>query len=383
MAPTTERDFCMLPNEKRRVYKEIQAAHIHGSPDGPWFFIIGRSENAGRQHHLIGITDTSMLRPQVFALQDGETKIGLIASERQAIDACLRSLASDDSRFAAKADIYWNAGGSYTDGGAFIFTVDRSSEKPRLSCIDKFGREVSASNNSTPSRTLGEIMNLLPTDLKGTTDQLADEATSIQTLCASLEQQARSSVEDRSIVISTLTWLLDNLHRIPNGRQGRFHETVEFALFKILRNIPQISHPQMGGCVRIDAASRALLRPPRKWRTLPCTRCVGIPAEGSGSASAIIVEAYKNGWKQVLSFDWRGQRFCGSGLGPGSKGFRIDVYGNPGDYLASGLDGAEMYVHAAAQDQVAQIMKSGKLVIYGDVGQTFMYARKVGRVRAR
>jgi glutamate synthase domain-containing protein 3 len=223
-------------------------------------------------------------------------------------------------------------------------------------------------------------MNLLPTDLKGTTDQLADEAISIQTLCASLEQQARSSVEDRSIVISTLTWLLDNLHRIPNGRQGRFHETVEFALFKILRNIPQISHPQMGGCVRIDAASRALLRPPANGERCLALDASEFPAEGSGSASAIIVEAYKNGWKQVLSFDWRGQRFCGSGLGPDSTGFRIDVYGNPGDYLASGLDGAEMYVHAAAQDQVAQIMKSGKLVIYGDVGQTFMYAAKGGDV---
>ena len=48
--------------------------------------------------------------------------------------------------------------------------------------------------------------------------------------------------------------------------------------------------------------------------------------------------------------------------------------------MGSGLDGAEIYVHAAAQDQVAQIMKSGKLVIYGDVGQTFMYAAKGGEV---
>ena len=38
----------------------------------------------------------------------------------------------------------------------------------------------------------------------------------------------------------------------------------------------------------------------------------------------------------MSSFDWRGQRFCGSGLGPNSEGFRIDVFGNPGDYLGSG-----------------------------------------------
>ena len=29
--------------EKQRIYRQIQAAHMHGSPDGPWFFIIARS----------------------------------------------------------------------------------------------------------------------------------------------------------------------------------------------------------------------------------------------------------------------------------------------------------------------------------------------------
>ena len=103
-------------------------------------------------------------------------------------------------------------------------------------------------------------------------------------------------------------------------------------------------------------------------------------AEGENSASTLIVAAYKQGWRHLISFDWRGQRFCGAGLGEHSNGFRLDVYGNPGDYLGSGLDGAEIYVHASAQDQVAQIMKSGKLVIYGDVGQTFMYGAKGGEV---
>jgi glutamate synthase domain-containing protein 3 len=81
-----------------------------------------------------------------------------------------------------------------------------------------------------------------------------------------------------------------------------------------------------------------------------------------------------------MTYNWRGQRFCGCGLGEKSSGVRIDVYGSSGDYLASGLDGAEIFVHENAQDQVAQIMKSGKLVIYGDVGQTFMYGAKGGEV---
>ena len=56
-----------------------------------------------------------------------------------------------------------------------------------------------------------------------------------------------------------------------------------------------------------------------------------------GSASAMIVAAYKEGWKHVMSFDWRGQRFCGAGLGEHSEGFRIDVFGTPAIIWVRGL----------------------------------------------
>ena len=99
LAPTAERDFDMLPKEKQEIYRRIQAAHIHASPDGPWFFIIARNDVENDAFQLLGITDTAMLRPQVFALQDGEVQIGLVCSEKQAIDATLHSLAKEDSRF--------------------------------------------------------------------------------------------------------------------------------------------------------------------------------------------------------------------------------------------------------------------------------------------
>src|SRR3989449_6100935 len=145
MAPTTERDFTMLPPEKQNVYRMIQAVHIHGSPDGPWFFIIGRNDRDEGGYQLIGITDTSMLRPQVFALQEGEVSIGLIASEKQAIDATLASLAAEDPRFLPVADRYWNArGGSHTDGGAFVFSVHEYGDGIFLRCTNKFGEPVTS-----------------------------------------------------------------------------------------------------------------------------------------------------------------------------------------------------------------------------------------------
>jgi glutamate synthase domain-containing protein 3 len=79
-----------------------------------------------------------------------------------------------------------------------------------------------------------------------------------------------------------------------------------------------------------------------------------------------------------IVYHCRGDRFIGCGLGPNTENVRIDVYGSSGDYLGSGMDGAQLYVHGDAQDQVGQILKSGRIVIFGNVGQTFLYGAKGG-----
>ena len=78
------------------------------SPDGPWFFIIARNIARQNTFQLLGITDTAMLRPQVFAFSEGEVQVGLICSEKQAIDATLLSLSKQDKRICPVADRYWN-----------------------------------------------------------------------------------------------------------------------------------------------------------------------------------------------------------------------------------------------------------------------------------
>ncbi|MBA7704567.1 hypothetical protein ES703_113383 [subsurface metagenome] len=127
-----------------------------------------------------------------------------------------------------------------------------------------------------------------------------------------------------------------------------------------------------------DWHNKDSLSPPKSEQEVLVVNCEKFPSEGDQSISRFIVKANQSGWKNFITFNWRGQRFCGCGLGPGSDGVRIDVFGSSGDYLGSGLDGAEIAVHENAQDQVGQILKSGKLVIYGDVGQTFMYGAKGG-----
>ncbi len=125
--------------------------------------------------------------------------------------------------------------------------------------------------------------------------------------------------------------------------------------------------------------SEKLIEPAGKQTTL-ILNAKGFPPEGDDCDARLICRAYELGWKQFICYGYRGQRFLGCGLGPGTHNVKIDVYGSSGDYLGSGIDGLNIEVHGNAQDQLGQILKSGKLVIYGDVGQTFLYGAKGGEV---
>lgn len=395
MAPTTERDFLMLPDERRRRYRAIQATHIHGSPDGPWFFIIARTLRGRAGWQLLGITDTSMLRPQVFALQEGAVNVGVIASEKQAIDATLASLAYEDARICPVADRYWNArGGSYTDGGTFLFTVGVDGQ---FSCTDKFGRPVTTPPGqvhylptiqvSSPiARTGGArrspIPDLLDADTLFAQAKEALPTWSFNTLVAWLEELRRGARTDesaRGITLKALTRLLDR--RLPTGTKKRssVHALIQTAIYSILRDVPVVG-ALPGTMHRIDWIHRAGLGVPERGDYTLIVDAQGFPSEGEQSLSQFLVRAYRRGWRALIVFDLRGQRFLGCGFGPDSDGCRLDVYGSPGDYLASGLDGLELHVHNSAQDQVGQIFKAGKLVVHGDVGQTLLYGAKGGEI---
>ncbi len=364
LAPTTERDFDMLPPDKQALYRAVQQVHLNGSPDGPWFFIVARSKPDRQEWQLLGITDTSMLRPQVFALHEGAggVRIGLIASERQAINACLRSLAAEDERFQPLADKYWVArGGSYTDGGAFVFTVSQQDGQWDLICRDKFGREV----RTDPPRVLAD-------EQKGLTDRLQALVRSAQESDAALAEalQALTRLRDRPFTAGAL-------------KRSELLASVDRTLYSVLRAIPCLDDPGATTHRRVDQATHQHLRAPRPHERVLVLDAYGFAAEAEASAARCLCRAYELGWRRFIAFDWRGGRFAGCGLGPGSDGVRIDIYGDPGDYLGSGLEGAEVVVHGDVQDQAGQILKRGRLVIHGDVGQTFLYGAKGGDIFVR
>ncbi|MFC1816096.1 glutamate synthase [Thermodesulfobacteriota bacterium] len=403
MAPTTEHDFDLLPADKQKIYHYLQSNHMYGSPDGPWFFIIARNNPYHHYFQLIGITDTAMLRPQVFALQEGEVQIGLICSEKQAIDATLQSLATEDSRFSPVADKYWNArGGSATDGGAFIFTVKdagKGDNTKQLVCTTKFGEIVSATKNQKFYKYSSEITrppnaNDISTAVKTglvtpTVSELVGycfknmtvwDFDALKYLCRELETLAGNSDEKKVKAIELLTRLNDGRFSTGELKRSSVVRIIRDSLTVILAASPPLTENRAGRYGYIDWAGRDTLRAPGDTEKILIINAKEFPPEGDDCDSRLICAAYRLGWKQFICYGYRGQRFCGCGLGADADGVRIDVYDSSGDYLASGIDGPEIFVHGNGQDQLGQIMKSGKLVVYGDVGQTFMYGAKGGDV---
>ena len=403
LAPTTEFDFDQLSAEKQTIYRQIQAMHMHGSPDGPWFFIIARSLAQSGEFQLIGITDTAMLRPQVFALQEGEVSIGLICSEKQAIDATLASLASEDKRFTPIADKYWNArGGSHTDGGAFVLTVsptagtsNSSGGKYAMAIADKFGHPVQISREQVHCDLSAPVSHpadgwketaLIEQAIQEREPTLLYEH--LRGVMAGLDYDrlrwfagriaGETKTKAPAVGIESLTLLLD--HRYPVGRKKRSSvlTILRSALEEIFTAQPLFDESGEGTYRRITWESRDRLRAPAGGEKTLLINAFGFAPEGADCDATLAVRAYHLGWKQLVHYNSRGTRFHAAGFGPKTDGLRVDCYDNAGDYLASGMDGLEAYMHGNAQDQLGQITKRGKLVIYGDVGQTFLYGAKGG-----
>jgi glutamate synthase domain-containing protein 1/glutamate synthase domain-containing protein 3 len=403
LAPTTELDFDRLEPEKQQVYRAIQATHIHGSPDGPWFFIIARNLARQRQFQLMGITDTAMLRPQVFAFCDGEVQVGLICSEKQAIDATLLSLSKDDKRICPVADRYWNArGGSHDDGGAFIFNLQKNpAGKWRINCTDKFGKPVPIpggtescdfSRDSAPLSGSGETLaasygeELASGNSEAVFERLRTELLrctfdEFRSACRQIAEAAKDPAKTTP-AIEVLTLLNDR--RYPTGAKRRSHllHVIRSELNRLFGSLPNIGVKDGAKSAYrlIDFETRRSLRPPQENETTLVIDSAHFTPEGDDCDAALLVDAYLKGWRRFISFNCIGQRFLGCGLGPDTDDVTIDVYGSSGDYLGSGLDGLTITVHGNAQDQLGQIIKRGKMVIYGDVGQTFMYGAKGGVV---
>jgi hypothetical protein len=234
-----------------------------------------------------------------------------------------------------------------------------------------------------PTETFGDIASADIQPLKEfcRSNMKAWDYDSLQAFCKTMVDIAgQGDDDDRAQAIEVLTFLNDIRLAVGNKKLSAVLHIVREHLRAIFAAIPGLEASSSSAYRHIDWTTRHTLRPPRGKESVLVLNAGGFPPEGDDCDARLIVAAYHMGWKRFIAYGYRGQRFCGCGLGQGSDSVRIDVYDSSGDYLASGIDGAEIYVHGNAQDQVGQIMKRGKLVIFGDVGQTFMYGAKGGEV---
>jgi glutamate synthase domain-containing protein 1/glutamate synthase domain-containing protein 3 len=400
LAPTTELDFDRLPQEKQKIYRSIQATHIHGSPDGPWFFIIARNPIENGRLQLMGITDTAMLRPQVFAFVDGEIQVALIGSEKQAIDATLESLSKEDKRICPVADKYWNArGGSYSDGGAFMFDLlPDENGKFKLECSDKFGNPVKIvekkeSFDFTKEAAVSKIQNEIEKNILERAERGYDifeyvkkniPVWSFDDLWAASKiiKKLSENILYTAPAIEALTLLNDMRYSTGEKKRSHILHILRTELNNLFKDIPKLNSNASQGIIyrQIDFDSRKDLRSPKDAEKFLVIHAKYFPAEGFECDATYLVNAYKLGWRNFIVFECAGQRYLGCGLGPETHDVTIDVYGSCGDYLASGIDGLIITVHGNAQDQLGQIIKDGKFIIHGDVGQTFLYGAKGGSI---
>ena len=415
LAPTTELDFDRLPADRRQIYRQIQAVHLRGSPDGPWFFIIARNLGPQNGFQLLGITDTAMLRPQVFALQEGEVSVGLVCSEKQAIDATLASLAKEDSRISPVADTYWNArGGSHNDGGAFLMNVvpkngrsDQSVGSDRsvgaesanghyvLRVANKFGEPVTVPAGQVRCDLSIPFTAPSETDGDRTAIENAIEDRDAEPLFARIRDNViekdydwlrwfvdqlvkKTAAEAPALGIEVLTLGMDHCYPTGDKKRSSVLTILREGLEKIFDRQPLFGQPIGTTHRRIKWDSRESVSEPVNGETTLLIDARGFTPEGEDCDAILAVRAYELGWRHIVHYNSRGTRFHAAGFGPATDGLRIDCYDNPGDYLGSGMDGLEAYVHGNAQDQLCQITKRGKLVVYGDVGQTFLYGAKGG-----
>jgi len=180
--------------------------------------------------------------------------------------------------------------------------------------------------------------------------------------------------------LELLTRLNDRRFDCGDMKRSAVIQIVREGIDRLLDDVSPITEANGSRFKRIEWDTRHELRGPKRSQAALVVCANGFAAEGEDCDSRLLVEAFRQGWRRFIVYGLKGQRFTGCGFGPETHGVCIDVYGSSGDYLASGIDGMEIHVHGNGQDQLAQIMKCGRLVVYGDVGQAFMYGAKGGEV---
>jgi glutamate synthase domain-containing protein 3/ferredoxin len=144
-----------------------------------------------------------------------------------------------------------------------------------------------------------------------------------------------------------------------------------------------------GVFARLTASTRDDLAPPSDAaRDVLVIDFAGFVSESFrlDSASRILSEAVRLGWRNVVGYDFRGgPRYVGVNLagadGAPARGVTIELFGREfGDFLGALLEGADVWVYGQGQSHLGMKADSGTLFVLQDALNTSMYAAHGGTV---
>ncbi len=197
--------------------------------------------------------------------------------------------------------------------------------------------------------------------------------------------------------LSSMEYLTDG-GRTGSKTDGEVRGAAEGGIYRILDQVPLIcdafSDAQAGAAraggaryVRATAETRDDLAAPRDpARDVLVIDFAGFKSESFllDSASRIVSEAVRIGWRQLIGFDFAGgPRYVGTNLcdahGAAARGVVIELYGREfGDFVGALVEGAEIWAYGQGQSHWGLKADSGSLFVLQDCLNTCTYAAHGG-----
>ena len=399
--PDEEMDFDHLPPGK--------TAHLPADPGHPyprlarWALVLHHRPHHAEGEHSFS-SSASRIRPcsgpRSSPSRTGDFQVGLICSEKQAIDATLRSLASEDPRFGTVADRYWNArGGSYTDGGAFIFTLSKAGNGLQDDLHGQVRSRDTVPVGQKPYDFSSACGRRSRNGRRCGPKKKAVRADEDVSFGFSWRDLLGLGLRERSAPFRAGRWLarlgrgreqaesyelltrpLDRRYPTGDKRRRSLLQMTSGSLDRIFRAIPLLQRKEERHHVRIDFPTGKALRRPRRARRCWSRMRPAFPPRGRCARPADLrrIRARLDGvhlFRPARDSAFSGAVSVRTRRASASIHTVLPATTSPPVSTAS-----RCTFTGTRQDQLGQILKAGKLVVYGDVGQTFMYGAKGGEV---
>ena len=148
----------------------------------------------------------------------------------------------------------------------------------------------------------------------------------------------------------------------------------------VFEAVPSIAGEPASRYARIDWETRDALRAPGGPEEVLSSTLTTSRPRATTATPGLWSKAYELGWSRFICYGYVGQRFLGCGFGPDSHDAddrRLRQHRRlPG--IGAGRRDGDRPRQRAGPGRADH--KEGKLVVHGDVGQTFMYGAKGGDV---